>query len=119
MTAAGKDAWMYHFTRVREDQGGAKMGAFHGAEYAYPFGTHDAYMTTNATDLALTKAMQSYWVSFAATGNPNSDETTDWPRFAAPDLPVQELGDSVMTVAAPEPELCALFEDRLAARGTD
>ena len=116
MTAAGKDAWMYHFTRVREDPGGARMRAFHGAEYAYPFNTHDTYMSTNATDLELTRAMQSYWVSFAATGNPNSGDTTDWPRFAAPGLPVQELGDRVMTVTAPEPGFCALFEEGLAAR---
>ena len=114
MSAARKNAWMYFFTRVREDQGGAELGAFHGAEYAYSFGTHDTYMTTNATDLALQKAMQSYWVSFAASGNPNSDQTTDWPRFAAPDFPVQELGDTVMTTSAPEPGLCALFEQRLA-----
>lgn len=113
MTAAGKDAWMYFFTRVREDQGGAEMRAFHGAEYAYVFDTHDAYMSTNATDRALTEAMQSYWVTFAATGNPNSAATTDWPRFAAPDLPVQDLGDTVLTVPPPEPELCALFEESL------
>jgi carboxylesterase type B len=76
-------------------------------------------MTTNATDLALTKAMQSYWVTFAATGNPNDDVTTEWPRYAAPDLPVQELGDLVITVAAPEAKLCALFEKRLSARMPD
>jgi hypothetical protein len=29
---------------------------------------------------------------------------------------VQELGDTVMTVPAPEPELCALFEEGLADR---
>ena len=116
MTAAGRDAWMYFFTRVREDQGGAEMRAFHGAEYAYVFGTHDAYMTTNATDLALQAAMQSYWVRFAASGNPNSAATSDWPRFAAPDLPVQELGDTVITVPPPEPALCALFEESMAAR---
>lgn len=118
MTAAGQDAWMYFFTRVREDQGGAKMRAFHGAEYAYSFDTHDTYMTTNATDRALTRAMQSYWVSFAATGNPNSKGTTDWPRYEAPDFLVQELGDEVFSAAAPEPELCALFEKRLARRET-
>jgi para-nitrobenzyl esterase len=119
MTAAGQDAWMYYFTRIREDQGGAALRAFHGAEYAYPFGTHDAYMTTNATDLALTKAMQSYWVTFAASGNPNNDVTTEWPRYAVPELPVQELGDIVITVAAPEAKLCALFEKRLSARMPD
>lgn len=115
VSAAGKDAWMYYFTRVREDQGGAKMRAFHGAEYAYAFDTHDAFMTTNATDRALTRAMQSYWVSFAATGNPNSEGTTDWPQYRAPDFLVQELGDEVFSRFAPESELCAIFEKGLAA----
>ena len=82
------------------------MGAFHGAEYAYIFGTHDAYMTTNAVDVALTEAMQAYWVHFAATGTPNPPGQPDWPQFAAPGYPVQELGDVVRTIAAPEPELC-------------
>lgn len=119
LSAAGGNAWMYFFTRVREDQGGAEMGAFHGAEYAYSFGTHDTYMTTNATDLALQAAMQSYWVNFAASGDPNSDQTSDWPQYAAPDFPVQELGDTVLTRTAPEPGLCALFEQGLARRTTE
>jgi para-nitrobenzyl esterase len=110
MTAAGGNAWMYYFTRVREDAGGQKVGAFHGAEYAYAFGTHDAYMLTNGVDIALTETMMSYWVQFAITGNPNSDQTPHWPQFHAPDFEVQELGDDVVTISAPESELCALFE---------
>jgi para-nitrobenzyl esterase len=112
MTAAGSDAWMYHFTRIREDEFGAALGAYHGVEYPYIFGTHDAYMTTNAIDLALQDIMQSYWVRFAATGNPNSEDTPDWPQFKTPDPLVQNLGDEVFTKPAPEPELCALFESR-------
>ncbi|MDH3547209.1 MAG: carboxylesterase family protein, partial [Gammaproteobacteria bacterium] len=96
--------------RVREDEAGAEVGAFHGAEYAYVFGVHDDYMTTTETDLALEETMQRYWVQFATTGDPNSPDTPTWPRFAAPDYPVQELGDTVFAKAAPEPELCALFE---------
>ena len=69
-------------------------------------------MTTNATDLALEDIMQSYWVRFAATGNPNSKDTPDWPQFKTPDPLVQNLGDEVFTKPAPEPELCALFESR-------
>ena len=112
MTASGNDAWMYHFTRIREDEFGASLGAYHGIEYPYIFATHDAYMTTNATDLALQNIMQSYWVRFAATGDPNSEDTPDWPQFKAPDPLVQNLGDDVFTKPAPEPELCALFESR-------
>ncbi len=101
---------MYFFTRVREDEAGTSLGAFHGAEYSYVFGVHDAYMTTNETDLELTTTMQKYWTNFAATGNPNGDGVPDWPRFKAPHFEIQELGDSVLTIPAIEPEMCASFE---------
>ena len=110
MTAVGRDAWMYYFTRVREDPGGAKVRAFHGAEYAYAFGTHDAYMRTTDVDLELTESMMGYWTQFAATGNPNAEGLPEWLLFKAPDFPVQELGDDIFTIAAPEPMLCDLFE---------
>lgn len=113
MSAAGHAAWMYYFTRIREDAGGEKVRAYHGAEYPYVFNTHDPFMRTTDTDVALTKAMQQYWISFATTGDPNSDALPEWPRFAAPDFPVLELGDKVRTVAAPEPDLCAAFRGAL------
>jgi para-nitrobenzyl esterase len=109
MTAAGKDAWMYLFTRIRGDKGGEKLRAYHGAEYPYIFDTHDPFMTTTDIDRNLTRRMQGYWTNFAASGNPNSDYLPDWPSFSAPDFPVQELGNRVMTIAAPEPRLCAAF----------
>jgi len=115
-TAAGADAWMYHFTRIPRGEGGEALGAYHGVEYPYIFNTHDAYMTITETDLELGQTMQKYWVSFAATGNPNSDETANWPTYEAPAKLVQELGDAVLTVPAPELELCALFEEGLAKR---
>ncbi len=81
VNAAGGKAWMYHFTRIPQGDGGEVLGAYHGVEYPYIFNTHDDYMTTTETDLALGETMQNYWVSFAATGDPNSDETTDWPTL--------------------------------------
>lgn len=116
LNAAGTDAWMYHFTRTPQGQNGVSLGAYHGVEYPYVFDTHDPYFAINDTDRALQQAMQNYWVSFAKTGDPNSDGSTEWPRFASPDLPVQELGDVVMTVSRREPELCDLFEAGLADR---
>jgi len=113
LTASGGDAWVYQFTRVREGEAGAELGAYHGAEYPYVFGTHDGYMVSSEIDLALQEDMQSYWLEFARKGNPNSSATSNWPRYQAPELMVQELGDSVMTIASPEPELCALFEGGL------
>ena len=108
----GGDAWMYFFTRVREDDGGAALRAYHGAEYPYVFNTHDSYMATTGTDRELTRVIQAYWMNFAANHNPNGDELPDWPTFAASDLPVQELGDVVRTIPAPEQALCERFDPR-------
>ncbi len=113
-TENGLDAWVYFFTRVREGDAGARLGAWHGAEYSYIFGTHDAYLPTVATDRKLTDAMQRYWVQFAATGDPGADGLPEWPRFAAPAYPVLELGDTVRTIDAPEPALCGSFSARRA-----
>lgn len=116
LAASGLSAWMYFFTRVREDEGGAKLGAYHGAELPYIFGTHDSYMTTTDVDRALSDTMMRYWTQFAATGNPNSADLPDWPRFEAPEFRVQELGERISTIAAPEPELCKLFNEWVAER---
>jgi para-nitrobenzyl esterase len=110
-TASGGNAWMYLFTRLREDPGSHKVGVYHGAEYSYVFGMHDDYMTTTDTDLALSAQMQKYWINFAATGNPNGAGLPEWPMFKRPDPLVQELGDEIRTIPAIEPEMCAAFEE--------
>ncbi|NOR37660.1 MAG: carboxylesterase family protein, partial [Woeseiaceae bacterium] len=110
-TASGGSAWMYFFSRVREDEAAKAFDAFHGAEYSYVFGVHDDYMTTTATDHKLAATMQKYWINFAATGNPNGAGIPEWPMFKHPDPLVQELGDEIRTVPALEPEMCAAFEE--------
>mgnify|MGYP001814779990 FL=1 len=106
---AGTGAWVYYFSRVREGAGGRRLGAFHGAEYPYVFDTHDSYMQATDADLELTKTMQDYWTSFAASGDPNTDAASEWPHFEAPAFAVQELGDVIRTIPAPEAELCRAF----------
>jgi para-nitrobenzyl esterase len=110
-SASGGNAWMYWFSRKRQDDGGKALGAYHGAEYAYVFGVHDSYMTTTQHDLELSAAMQQYWINFAATGNPNGNALPEWPLFESPNPVVLELGDSIRQIPAPEPGLCLAFED--------
>ena len=107
---------MYHFTRVPQGQNGESLGAYHGVEYPYVFDTNDPFFAVDDIDLALRDAMQSYWVNFAKTGDPNGDGVVQWPRFERPNMFVQELGDDVFTTGPPEPELCALFEEGLPDR---
>jgi len=111
--AVGDTAWMYHFTRVLPGDAGRSLGAWHGIEYLYAFGTFDSYLPIEATDLELRAKMQDYWISFAASGDPNSGTTPPWPPFLETSEAVQQLGDTVRTIAAPEPKLCALFEQGL------
>jgi para-nitrobenzyl esterase len=104
--ATGADAWMYFFSRVRQDKGGSELGAYHGAEIPYVFGMHDSYMTTTKQDDELSTLMQQYWVNFAATGNPNGEGLPEWPMHQPLDTTVMEFGDGVQTIPALEPERC-------------
>jgi para-nitrobenzyl esterase len=104
-----EDAYVYHFSRVREGEAGAEVRAYHGAELPYTFGTHGAWITTTDVDRKLTEQILSYWTAFAATGNPNENGLPHWPAFSATDTRVMEFGDAAAVEEAPEPVLCRIF----------
>ncbi len=116
VNSTGGGAWMYHFTRSPKGLNGVSLGAYHGVEYPYVFDTHDPYFAIDDNDRDLVSSMQNYWVRFAATGNPNDGKAITWPKFAAPNFPVQQFGNEESTIPAPEPELCTLFEQGLEHR---
>lgn len=108
-----KQAWLYHFTRVREGKGGKTLLAYHGAEIPYVFDTHDAWLPTTAADRNLTKTMMRYWLNFATNGDPNGPGVMTWPAFAGPNPQMQQLDVVVGTKHAPEHELCVALRDQL------
>jgi para-nitrobenzyl esterase len=110
MNASGGDAWLYSFSRVREGPGGEAWGAFHGAEYAYVFNSHDTWLPTTQVDRDLTGQMMNYWTRFASTGNPNGPGSITWPPFQVPEFAAVDLGDSVKILRAPEARLCAIYQ---------
>lgn len=106
----GGNAWTYYFTRVRDGEAGKRVGAFHGAEYTYVFGTNYVGMPVADIDRALTRVMMDYWIRFAESGDPNGASTPGWPVFVAPGFAAQELGDAVQTITRPEAAMCASFD---------
>ena len=85
ITARGKPAYLYQFTRVAEDSVNAKRGAYHSAEIVFVFGrSHplDPGAGNTAYDATLADAMSDYWVAFATSGDPNGPPTArKWPRW--------------------------------------
>ena len=101
-----QQVWGYHFLRQRQGDLAASMGAYHGAELPYVFGTHDAWLPTDAIDLRLSDNMQSYWLAFAATGDPNGPGQPSWPSYRPNQPTVQILNNKIRSASHSSQSLC-------------
>jgi para-nitrobenzyl esterase len=50
--------------------------------------------------------MQTYWVNFAATGNPNQLHLPVWPNYSAENPNILSLGDELFSSTHPSQKLC-------------
>jgi para-nitrobenzyl esterase len=101
---------MYFFSRVPPGQNRAK-GAYHGSEIAYVFGNLEvAPFAVSAgggprpwqdVDRKLADTMSSYWVNFAATGDPNGKGLPKWPAYHTKDDMLMSFGDSIEVKPVP------------------
>jgi para-nitrobenzyl esterase len=114
MLAAGardsnRSAFVYYFDRVRLGPEAAAIGAYHGAEIPYVFNTHDEWLPTADRDSEISRAMMRYWVSFARTGNPNTDGLPEWPLFSVSGAESLRIGDTIRAMRHPEAGLCEVL----------
>ena len=73
-------AYLYYFTHEPPvAPGQPNRGATHGAEIPYAFNNPRPLWTD--IDRRLADTMSSYWVNFAATGDPNGHGLPQWPAF--------------------------------------
>ena len=106
----GGSSWVYYFTRQRQGEMAASMGAYHGAELPYVFDTHDDWLPTAGADRKLTSIMQDYWISFIKNGNPNRNDMTNWPTYNLESSQIMMLGDNVLASFHPSQIICELLD---------
>jgi para-nitrobenzyl esterase len=105
--AGGQAAYVYLFTRVRP--GDHDFGAYHGAEIPYAFDSADAWLQSDAADVALTRQMTKYWVNFATSGDPNGKGLPAWPAWSDGQGPF-ELGVRLSVLPSDTFALCTLMQ---------
>ena len=76
-------AYLYYFTHVPPTAPGQpSRGATHTADLAYMFHNQPPNVTWTDVDKKLADTMSSYWLNFAATGNPNGKGLPQWPTYS-------------------------------------
>jgi para-nitrobenzyl esterase len=106
-------AFAYYFDRAIPWPEHPEFGAFHTAEVPYVFGTLDVLRRPwTDVDRKLSATLMSYWVNFAASGNPNGAGVPPWPAFDPAHPAVLRLGETIEPRAPLAPERAELLAPR-------
>ena len=99
----GVPVYAYRFSYVAESIG--KPGAGHATDIPYFFDTVKIKYADGATakDIGVGKAMSTYMVNFAKTGNPNGSGLPAWPRYARSSDGLMDFAESGKPVALKDP----------------
>jgi para-nitrobenzyl esterase len=111
-TKRGNKAYLYYFTRVPPPAPGQpSRGATHTAEIRYMFNNLDPRAPLTDIDRKLADTMSSYWVNFAATGNPNGRGLPEWRPYDDKKNPQpMVLGDEVGAGPGIDPQILSFFD---------
>ena len=114
-TNAQNPGYQFQFSRSAPEK--EALGAAHGSEVAFVFGTLETQSNPpryTEADHQLSETMQQYWTNFAKTGDPNGAKLPGWPKFDAKAREYMELTNSG---AVPSKELrgpvCELYREML------
>jgi len=109
--AKGQPAYIYLFGYVSPSmQQRMRFGAAHASEIPYVFNTlrgiNGAAVLPADRDVA--RLMNSYWINFAKTGNPNGPGLPSWPSYNPQDNRIMEFQPDGKAVGKPDPKKARL-----------
>jgi para-nitrobenzyl esterase len=84
LTSAFDDVYVYRFDYVPPELAKKGLGAIHTVELPFVFGNLSAYDIDNDESRKLSQEVQSRWVNFIKTGDPNPKNTSKdayWPKY--------------------------------------
>lgn len=106
ISAQGKPVYEYYFSIDNDG-----LGSYHAGEMAYAYGNLGKHPNVyNKNDLALSEAMQKYWVNFVKTGDPNGEGLPKWERFNDDESRVLEFNTDIKMIKDPYYELYGLID---------
>jgi para-nitrobenzyl esterase len=106
MAEQGKNVYFYCFSK--DDSG---LRAYHAGELPFAYGNlwrHKRNYTEE--DYKLSEQMQSYWVNFVKTGNPNGDNLPSWEKYTADQTKLLQFDTEVKMIDDPYSKLYPIID---------
>ena len=111
---SSSDQFLYYFGRAIPWPAHPEFGAFHTAEVPYVFHNLDKLdRPWKEQDRRIADTISSYWVQFAATGDPNGSDLPRWPAYSERDVRFMVFRDSIQVRSLPEEPKAELLFDYL------
>lgn len=106
--AKGAPVYVYQFGYVPASaRQRSPFGAGHGSEVSFVFNTLNARWGQNGEatpeEKELANVMNSYWVNFAKTGNPNGEGLPNWPRYNNQTQEILDVNIDGKIISHPDP----------------